>query len=149
MQTFLPYKNFYESAKVLDQKRLGKQRVEVLQLLNSIRASKEGTPYKGWKNHPCRHMWYMKDKHDFSNALVEYGLDVCIAWKERGYKDTCFHKIAAHYNKGAGHHYPEWLGRDDIHQSHRSMLIQKDYFWYRNIWPDERNDLEYVWPYNN
>ena len=149
MQTFLPYKNFYESAKVLDQKRLGKQRDEVLQLLNSIRASKEGTPYKGWKNHPCRHMWYMKDKHDFSNALVEYGLDVCIAWKERGYKDTCFHKIAAHYNKGAGHHYPERLGRDDIHQSHRSMLIQKDYFWYKNIWPDERDDLEYVWPYNN
>ena len=44
MQTFLPYKNFYECAKVLDQKRLGKQRVEVLQLLNSINASKEGTP---------------------------------------------------------------------------------------------------------
>ena len=43
MQTFLPYSNFYKSAKVLDQKRLGKQRVEVLQLLNSIKASKEDT----------------------------------------------------------------------------------------------------------
>ena len=36
MQTFLPYPDFHESAKVLDMKRLGKQRVEVLQLLNSF-----------------------------------------------------------------------------------------------------------------
>ena len=34
MQTFLPYADFAQSAKVLDMKRLGKQRVEVLQLLN-------------------------------------------------------------------------------------------------------------------
>jgi len=79
MQTFLPYSNFYESAKVLDQKRLGKQRVEVLQLLNSIKASKEDRPYKGWKNHPCRKMWYTGPEYDYANALVEYGLDVCIA----------------------------------------------------------------------
>lgn len=30
MQTFLPYFSFIESAKVLDNKRLGKQRVEAL-----------------------------------------------------------------------------------------------------------------------
>jgi len=147
MQTFLPYKNIYKSSKVLDQKRLGKQRVEVLQLLNSIKASKEDRPYKGWKNHPCRKMWYLKDSHDHSNALVEYGLDVCIAWKERGYKDTCFEKIAAHYVEKNDHSYPEWLGRKDIHKSHRSMLIQKEPEWYRDIWPEEEDDLEYIWPY--
>ena len=131
MQTFLPYKNFYKSAKVLDQKRLGKQRVEVLQLLNSIKASKEDRPYKGWKNHPCRKMWYLKDSHDHSNALVEYGLDVCIAY----------------YVEKNNHSYPEWLGRKDIHKSHRSMLIQKQPEWYRDIWPEEEDDLEYIWPY--
>ncbi len=146
MQTFLPYSNFYKSAKVLDQKRLGKQRVEVLQLLNSIKASKENIPYKGWKNHPCRKMWYMNEDYDYSNALVEYGLDVCIAWKQRGYKDTCFDKIAAHYSKKSHHNYPTWLGREEIHKSHRSMLIQKQPDWYKNIWPWEKNDLEYVWP---
>ena len=36
MQTFLPTSNFAESAKYLDYRRLGKQRVEVLQLLNSF-----------------------------------------------------------------------------------------------------------------
>lgn len=147
MQTFLPYPSFKESAKSLDYRRLGKQRVEVLQLLNSIKATKENKPYKGWKNHPCRKMWFIKDVHDFSNALVEYGLDVCIAWKERGYKDTCFEKIAVHYNNDLPLNYPEWLGREDIHQSHRSMLIQKEPSWYRNIWKDEKDNLEYIWPY--
>ena len=36
MQTFLPYPDFERSAKVLDNKRLGKQRVEVLQILNVL-----------------------------------------------------------------------------------------------------------------
>jgi len=33
MQTFVPYANFSESAKVLDRQRLGKQRVETLQVM--------------------------------------------------------------------------------------------------------------------
>ena len=141
MQTFLPYKNFYKSGKVLDMKRLGKQRVEVLQLLNSINALKHGKEYKGWKNHPCRIMW-----QDHPNALVEYGLDICIAWKERGYKDTCFDKIAVHYDSNQPLTYPKWLGDDDFHRSHRSMLIQKNPDYYKNIWPNEQDDLEYIWP---
>ena len=33
MQTFLPHRDFEQSAKCLDMKRLGKQRVEAYQLL--------------------------------------------------------------------------------------------------------------------
>ena len=36
MQTFLPYDSFEESASVLDWKRLGKQRVEAMQIVNAI-----------------------------------------------------------------------------------------------------------------
>ena len=36
MQTFLPVADFVESAKMLDYKRLGKQRVEGMQLLNAM-----------------------------------------------------------------------------------------------------------------
>ncbi len=149
MQTFLPYPNFYKSAKVLDRRRLGKQRVEVLQLLNSIKADKEGRKYKGWKNHPARKMWYNPPHYDYTNALVAYGLDVCIAWKERGYKDTCFEKIAAHYNKLLNLEYPFWFGNKKFHKSHRSMLIQKEPTWYKNLWPNETDNLEYIWPNNN
>ena len=36
MQTFLPYADFERSAKSLDYKRLGKQRVEAMQLIKAI-----------------------------------------------------------------------------------------------------------------
>ena len=44
MQTFLPYPSFYFSAKSLDNKRLGKQRVEVLQILKTLSFG----PYQQW-----------------------------------------------------------------------------------------------------
>lgn len=61
MQTFLPYEDFTESARVLDYKRLGKQRVEGLQLIQIILRKKEiiptptdklGRKKKGFWNHP-------------------------------------------------------------------------------------------------
>ena len=54
MQTFLPYPNFKRTAKVLDYRRLGKQRVEGMQIINAI----ENPNPQGWKNHPlllCGH----------------------------------------------------------------------------------------------
>jgi len=71
---------------------------------------------------------------------------VCIAWKERGYKDTCFAKIAAHYDKSLPLIYPDWLGDKDFHTSHKSMLIQKKPEWYKKIWPNTPDNLEYIWP---
>ena len=38
MQTFLPYESFKQSARVLDWRRLGKQRVEGMQIINAIEA---------------------------------------------------------------------------------------------------------------
>ena len=40
MQTFLPYADFAQSAKALDPKRLGKQRVETIQIVQDGRNSK-------------------------------------------------------------------------------------------------------------
>jgi hypothetical protein len=48
MQTFLPVANFKESAKILDYRRLGKQRVEARQILNALQGKS-----KGWANHPA------------------------------------------------------------------------------------------------
>ena len=46
MQTFLPYKSFEQSAQVLDWRRLGKQRVEGMQIINAItgKTRKDGKP---------------------------------------------------------------------------------------------------------
>jgi len=52
VQTFLPYPDFKQSAACLDYRRLGKQRVEGVQILKAILGEKSlnGKPYKGWLN---------------------------------------------------------------------------------------------------
>ena len=59
MQTFLPYDDFVLSLDCLDYRRLGKQRVEAMQLLNAMKREKGG-----WINHPATKMWrgYEKKK---------------------------------------------------------------------------------------
>ena len=52
MQTFLPYADMRRSAQVLDPRRLGKQRVECLQVLRG--PTVEGY---GWRHHPAVRMW--------------------------------------------------------------------------------------------
>lgn len=134
MQTFLPYSDFMESARVLDRQRLGKQRVEVLQILRAIESG------SGWSNHPAVKMW-----NGYQNCLVEYGLCMCHEWIRRGYKDTCSEKIAGlrdvHPFK-----VPDWIGDEEFHRSHQSNLIRKDPEHYRHFFPDVPDDLPYVWP---
>ncbi|MFP3464126.1 pyrimidine dimer DNA glycosylase/endonuclease V [Leifsonia sp. SIMBA_070] len=52
VQTFLPYPSFARSVRVLDRARMGKQRVEALQVLRAITV-----PGYGWRNHPVAKMW--------------------------------------------------------------------------------------------
>lgn len=52
MQTFLPFPDYDKSARVLDDRRLGKQRVECLQILKALTI-----PSYGWQNHPAVKMW--------------------------------------------------------------------------------------------
>ena len=48
VQTFLPYPDFERSARTLDPKRLGKQRVETIQVVRALTR-----PGYGWANHPA------------------------------------------------------------------------------------------------
>ena len=45
-------------------------------------------------------------------------------------------------------HYPmpPWVGRDDVHRSHRSKLLAKAPEFYRDVFPDDEGGLDYVWP---
>lgn len=139
MQTFLPYPDFKESAKCLDYRRLGKQRVEVLQLLNSFYKP----DYKGWKNHPAREMW-----RSYVNGLVKYGQAICNEWTSRGYKDTCYDKISAYFNDNLNTDLPFWIGNAEFHLSHKSNLIRKQPSFYILLWPDVPDNLPYIWPVN-
>ncbi|WP_253907481.1 MSMEG_6728 family protein, partial [Arthrobacter sp. 35/47] len=78
MQTFLPYPDFAASAAVLDQARLGKQRVETLQILRAL-----VLPDYGWRNHPATRMWM-----GYVPALTVYGLAMVSEWVSRGHADS-------------------------------------------------------------
>lgn len=130
MQTFLPYPDFLESAKCLDYRRLGKQRVECLQLLRGQ-----------FPNHPAAKMWR---KHEYQ--LGCYGLIVCQIWKNFGYQDSCYGKILAERNKFTDTGMPKWFGREDFHRAHRSNLLSKDFGFYHNKFPHDKPGLPYIWP---
>jgi hypothetical protein len=149
MQTFLPVADFAESARLLDSPRLGKQRVETLQILRAIEL-----PDYGWATHPAVRMWRGR-----TPALVSYGLAMARIWRERGFADTTESQIGEFAPDvvgvpqeelaGAGL-LPSWLGDEDLHRSHRSNLIAKDPGFYRHRFTErfgaEPDDLPYVWP---
>lgn len=138
MQTFLPYEDFARSAKVLDRQRLGKQRLECRQLLAACLA-----PSSPWSNHPAARMW-----RGHEGALLAYGKAVCLEWRSRGYKDQQLPWFESQLDlyDAAELAPPPWLGREDFHRAHRSNLLRKAPEHYRQHWPDERDDLPYVWP---
>ncbi|MET9927401.1 MULTISPECIES: MSMEG_6728 family protein [unclassified Streptomyces] len=149
MQTFLPYPDFVASAASLDSRRLGKQRVEALQVLRGLTV-----PGYGWRHHPAVRMWT-----GYQEALVRYGLEVCRVWTATGRADTCAASLVAGLSPSgtdlgvrsqaelaAAHELPPWLGDPSFHRSHRSALRSKDPAIYAPLFPDDPDGLPYVWP---
>ena len=145
MQTFLPYPCFRCSAAALDDKRLGKQRVEALQILRGLTI-----PTYGWRHHPAVKMWA-----GHVEALASYGVTVSRVWVGRGYADTCAASLTAECPGDVPRGQPElaalgllppWLADEDFHRAHQSSLVRKDPTHYRPQFPDVPDDLEYVWP---
>jgi pyrimidine dimer DNA glycosylase len=149
VQTFLPFADFEETARSLDTRRLGKQRVETLQIVRALTR-----PAHGWRHHPAVRMW-----RGYEEALGAYGTAVCREWQRRGYADTCEAKITDELGaagiavpvrpveelRQAGQ-LPPWLGDEKLHRSHRSALVRKDPDFYRPRLGDVPSDLPYVWP---
>ncbi|WP_433169236.1 MSMEG_6728 family protein [Kribbella sp. CA-247076] len=148
MQSFLPVPGFGETARILDPRRLGKQRVEALQILRGL-----VVPGYGWRHHPAVKMWA-----GYEEALVRYGVDVCAAWTASGRPDTCEASLVTELATACGisrprtqdelardGELPPWLGEPSFHRSHRSALLRKDPAYYAQYF-DEPPDLPYVWP---
>lgn len=168
MQAFLPYEDFEESAWSLDRQRLGKQRVEAMQILTAIDLKHRRTTdleylerveagelmsalwvprptvsSPGWSNHPAVLMW---EGHE--TALCDYGVAVCREWKSRGYRDGCerffLMRIADAYYSDDD---PPWLGNEEFHRSHRMMLMWKDPGHYAPLFLHETYERpDYLWP---
>jgi hypothetical protein len=149
VQTFTPYSDFEESLRVLDLKRLGKQRVEVIQIVRALTV-----PGYAWSSHPAVLMW-----KGYEEALGRYGLTACEVWIERGFGDSCAATIAAdlraagitqirsYEELAANDALPPWLFDEAVQLSHRSSLLRKNLEHYGPLFPpDTPPDLDYVWP---
>jgi hypothetical protein len=148
MQTFTPYSDFEATARALDTKRLGKQRVEVIQIVRALTV-----PGYAWASHPAVLMW-----KGYEEALGRYGLTMCEVWTERGFGDTCAGTIiedlwtfGIESVRGVGElaaagALPSWLFDPELLRSHQSALVRKDPEHYRQRFPDVPDDLDYVWP---
>ena len=126
MQTFLPYADFAASAKALDFLRLGKQRLEALQIdgfLDRIERhdyfvcnKKTGKQQiLGYLKHPTVKLWI-----GYRGALRHYFNTVLDEWVSRGYKNTM-----RYLSEDVGILYPPWVGDARTHASHRSNLLRK------------------------
>lgn len=164
MQTFLPSEDLRESVAFLDNKRLGKQRVETKQILIALGVTvgqHVGRPESGWRNHPASKMW-----KGYEPALALYGYFTCREWVGRGFRDSLTSQFECALNvltgrerllSASGSAYedciggdpaipsPWWLGYPKFHRSHRSNLLRKDYSHYRAYFT-EPSDLPYFWP---
>jgi Pyrimidine dimer DNA glycosylase len=141
VQTFLPFPSFARSAEVLDAPRLGKQRVETLQLLRA-----NTVPGYGWRHHPAAKMWA-----GHLPALVAYGLVMTDQWIAGGRADTVRPQLLEFAPDVDGVDQSEldlpwWVGDEDFHRSHRSNLVRKDAAFYRPLFDDVPDDLPYIWP---
>lgn len=140
MQTFLPYADFTESARVLDNKRLGKQRVENLQIMIAL------TSGSRWSRHPAVKMW-----RGHECALLMYQNAICTEWTNRGFHDTCLFKteaVHAHACVPLSQTLPTWVGDSAFHTAHRSNLLRKNFDHYAQFGWNISPDLPYVWPVN-
>ena len=161
MQTFLPDSVFSTCAKALDGKRLNNQINEGLVILRTITGWYERRDRKGWnKGHPAIKMW-----QGYAVALAEYVFEMIGEYEQRtGNRESVIRRVekveevlieSDQYREWIEqtYPYPEWLGRVDLHLSHRKVLLAKNLEWYSRLWPDlepaqldQGKALPYVWP---
>jgi hypothetical protein len=132
------------SAEILDDKRLNKQRIECKQIYFALT-----DPNYGWQNHPAVKMWV-----GYEEALVDYAIECCAAWRRRGGADNAgleawFLLLPEYeYVRTGEYSLPWWLGNEPFHTSHKSNLLRKDPQHYECFARVEgiQPTWSYVWP---
>jgi len=154
MQTFLPLPSFEASMRCLDDKRLGKQRVEAFQILIALEdpwaiseqkwrhevglSKAEPKLPSRWRNHPACLMW-----KGYSQALQLYYNCALKEWARRGYLNTMRPAPITDCVE-----LPPWFGDPAFHDSHKSNLLRKSPVFYSQHEWAVGSEMPYVWPKN-
>jgi hypothetical protein len=168
-QTYLPSSNFRVCAYVLDDRRLGNQRVDNIRVLESlsgyrlVHSSKWHDDMTGkivtepW----AEGEWYVERHltgfykpvslwrgHEW--LFKQYNQAICLEYSEvRGFKDTCqlkFETLWNHCYSGTDDAMPDWFNVTAFHQYMQYLLVQKAPKIYRAKFPGLLEEYEYKWP---
>ena len=140
----MPFPDMEASLSCLDNKRLGKQRVETYQILRTLLGESQG-----WANHPAVKMW-----SGYESALALYGYISCSIWLDKGFKDSLMPKFVDYIvdlsscvnQKTCSIDEPWWISNAELNKSHQSNLLRKDPVHYGQWFKSVRDDLPYLWP---
>ena len=118
-----------------------------MQVLQALLEDAKGEPTT-WAKHATVRMW-----KGYEHSFVRYSLAMCREWAARGEKDACGNMIKDLVRKFEINpldikyaEKPWWLGRRDVHLSHRSNLLRLDEEHYKHIFKEHPVDLPFVNP---
>jgi hypothetical protein len=136
VNTFIPVDNFEEIAKILDNKRLGKQRVEAMQIINILSGKSKSA---AWKNHTAVKMW-----EGHVDALKVYYNAIVKEWIRRGFNNTMkLYKVKKNVV------LPWFVTNKIVNLSHQANLLRKDKAYYSKFFkkvPAKYIKYTYIWP---
>ena len=138
MQTFLPYQDYNQCAKILDNKRLNKQILESYQILNIL----SGRSSSGaWRNHPAVLMW--KNAEKSLRIYVKYMIKEA---RLRGIRTDGNESNIEALEVVSGHLWgnndPVWSIEPHINRvniTHRANLYRKDPTYYSIFYSDTKS----------
>lgn len=131
VQTFLPEASYEASAAALDTKRLGKQRVEALQIEHVLIGLSTG-----WANHPAVRMW-----EGYLPALRMYKRACILEWVKRGFVNNMEIPSIQFAPR-------PWWYKDPLIDIHQGVLIYKNPSHYQPMWPKQLSGAMNIWPNN-
>lgn len=160
VNTFITSESLEECAKNLDNLRLGKQRVECIQLISFI----ENKDNKGFRNHPILIMWsnnvdalkvycnfMIREwiKRGFTNTIELYDLDESkiVFYKNIYNEETKLTEIIKPEIKDDSIVFPIWFNWKPLILSHQSSLLKKNFDYYSKIFicNEEFFNFGYIW----
>lgn len=145
MITFLPSSSYIESAKILDTKRLIKQRLEAAQILALILSipNKDGNKRTGYRNHPVTKMWLLYPSQLYIYYLAIFGeMEV----RDINVNPLYYEEELNRQSINVPHLVPLWSNDERLYSSHRAALLAKDYNYYSKYNWKEEPKIDYWWP---
>ena len=164
VNTFIVSTNLKKNFKILDRRRLGKQRLECLQIINAL----EGTS-TGYINHSATKAFYSENKKELKNNIkaLKIYYNYCLReWIKRGYKNSMefytiykdidkdtYEEYTSYNNRREGIVYMPWFfSYRPFILSHQASLLRKEKDYYKEYFVIDEilkpyMDKGYLWSY--